>query len=66
MLDTAEHRWRSGPHHRLCRELGFASWEGLWSDFTGCHVRVDGLRGWVPSYREETWQAALAAPASTT
>lgn len=61
VLDTAQRLWESGPYHVLCLELGFAPWEGLWSDFSGCHRRVDGLRAWVPSYREQTWQTALAA-----
>lgn len=53
--------WRAGPAYDLTRELGIASWEGLWSRISGCHPRLDGLRAWVPAYREEAWQAAVAA-----
>ena len=59
-LARARRSWRAGPHHRLCLDLGFASWEGLWSSFAGCHPSVDELREWAPGYREETWQAAVS------
>ncbi|MHB8670418.1 MAG: HAD family hydrolase [Acidimicrobiales bacterium] len=59
-LACARRAWRAGPHHRLCLDLGFASWEGLWSSFAGCHPSVDGLREWAPGYRADTWQAAAS------
>lgn len=59
-LACARRAWRAGPHHRLCLDLGFASWEGLWSSFAGCHPSVDGLREWAPGYRADTWQVAAS------
>ncbi len=60
VLSEARRRWRAGPHYQLCAELGFASWEGLWSTFGGGHPRLDGLRRWAPSYRRDTWRSVLA------
>jgi putative hydrolase of the HAD superfamily len=60
VLENARRLWRSGPHYAVCRKLGFASWEGLWSDFSGCHPCVDELRTWAPSYRDRAWQAVVA------
>lgn len=59
-LSESRRRWRAGPHYDLCTELGFASWEGLWSTFDGGHHRLDGLRRWAPSYRRATWESVLA------
>jgi putative hydrolase of the HAD superfamily len=60
VLSEGRRRWRAGPHYDLCAELGFASWEGLWSTFEGGHFRLDGLKRWAPSYRRETWRSVLA------
>jgi phosphoserine phosphatase len=60
VLTTAKARWTAGPAHAICRELGFASWEGLGSTFEGNDARVDQLRTWVPSYRSAVWAEALA------
>lgn len=61
VLDAARRAWRSGPHYPLAVELGIASWEGLWSQFVGCHPRLDGLAEWAPSYRHQAWDSALAS-----
>jgi len=60
VLATASRIWGSGPSAALSRELGFASWEGLWSDLEGNHRRVDALRAWIPSYRRQVWNTVLA------
>ncbi|HUR50265.1 MAG TPA: HAD family hydrolase [Acidimicrobiales bacterium] len=52
--------WRESPHVELGVELGIASWEVLWAEFTGCHPRVDGLRDWAPGYRGAVWQKVAA------
>ena len=41
------------------RELGIASWEALWADFTGGHPRLDEIQEWVPEYRLTVWRTAL-------
>ena len=41
------------------RELGIASWEALWADFTGGHPRLDEVRAWVPQFRLAVWRGAL-------
>ncbi len=61
VLSTARSAWTAGPEYQTCVELGFASWEGLWSTFEGNDRRVDGLRRWAPQYREVVWRAVLEA-----
>ncbi len=60
VLDTARHLWRAGPWCHLCRDLGIASWEGLWATFDGGHPSLDDLREWARTYKPEVWRAALA------
>ena len=59
VLEEARLRWRASPWADLFRELGFASWEGLWSDGVQNHSRLDGLSEWLPEYRRSTWGAAV-------
>ena len=56
-LEAVRSVWRSGAAYPRCLELGFASWEGLWSTFAGNHDSVAGLHAWAPAYRREAWQA---------
>jgi putative hydrolase of the HAD superfamily len=53
--------WRAGPEYRLRSQLGIASWEGLWPTFEGNDPVLDGVKEWLPTYRQEAWTAALAA-----
>ena len=59
-LESIRSVWRRGADYPVCLELGFASWEGLWSDFTGNHAVVDGLHAWAPTYRATAWDAVAA------
>jgi len=59
VLDTARALWRAGPCLALCRELGIASFEGLWATFEDDHPVVNDLRDWARGYRPEVWRAAL-------
>lgn len=61
VIDSARSLWRRSTYYPDFLELGFASWEGLWSTFDGVHPRVDGVAGWATSYRHDAWRAALAA-----
>lgn len=56
-LEAVRSVWTHGDHYRLCVDLGFASWEGLWSTFEGNHPSVAGLVEWAPTYRVEAWRA---------
>ncbi|HEV2071267.1 MAG TPA: HAD family hydrolase [Acidimicrobiales bacterium] len=58
-LEAIREVWRASVHHPRCRELGIASWEGLWATFEHCHSSVSGLCDWVPEYRLLAWDAAL-------
>jgi len=60
VLEAARARWRQSAFFDAFKELGFASWEGLWSDGAGNHARVEGLADWLPDYREQAWRQALA------
>jgi len=56
-LESIRSVWRRGADFPVCVELGFASWEGLWSDFGGNHGVLAGLPAWAPTYRAEAWGA---------
>src|SRR5256885_1444793 len=60
VLAAARTAWRAGPHHRLAVELGIGSREALWASFDGRHPRLDDLAAWVPTYRRQAWEAAVA------
>jgi putative hydrolase of the HAD superfamily len=60
-LEAARSVWKTGGDYQRCVELGFASWEGLWSTFEGNHHSVAGLVAWAPTYRIEAWRAIGAA-----
>jgi FMN phosphatase YigB (HAD superfamily) len=60
VLAHARRIWRAGSHHRVCAQIGVASWEALWSDFAGCHPILDPIRDWSIAYRQQAWMAALA------
>jgi putative hydrolase of the HAD superfamily len=60
-LDAVRSVWTKGADYQRCVELGFASWEGLWSTFEGNHHSVDGLITWAPIYRAEAWRAVGVA-----
>lgn len=56
-LEAVRSVWTTGADHALAVRLGFASWEGLWSTFTGNHPSTVGLVAWAPTYRAEAWRA---------
>jgi len=60
-LESIRSVWRQGPDFAVCVELGFASWEGLWSDFGGNHDVLAGLEAWAPTYRKQAWAAVGVA-----
>jgi putative hydrolase of the HAD superfamily len=61
VIDSARQVWHSSPYEPDFRQLGFASWEGLWSTFEGVHPRLEGLASWARGYRTEAWRRALEA-----
>ncbi len=61
VIDSARSRWHASKYDTEFAKLGFASWEGLWATFEGVHPRLEGLASWAPTYRAETWRAALRA-----
>jgi putative hydrolase of the HAD superfamily len=61
VLAAARRLWRAGPYVEQCRDLGIASWEGLWATFEGGHSSLDGLRDWASDYRPAVWQATVEA-----
>jgi len=56
-LEAVRAVWTQGADHALAVDLGFASWEGLWSTFAGNHPSLAGLEAWAPTYRAEAWRA---------
>lgn len=64
VIETARSLWHQSDHYPACRDLGIASWEGLWATFIGAHPLIAPLRGFVGSYRQQVWAAALNAVGS--
>ncbi len=60
-LEAVRSVWVQSPDHDLAVTLGFASWEGLWSTFSGNHPSLAGLEAWAPTYRVEAWRAVGAS-----
>jgi putative hydrolase of the HAD superfamily len=59
VLEIARSEWHASEHYPACRDLGIASWEGLWATFDGAHPLIAPLRGFVGTYRTTTWSRAL-------
>jgi putative hydrolase of the HAD superfamily len=59
MRDAVRAVWLGGPDYGLRVDLGFASWEGLWSTFEGNDPVLDHVKEWLPTFRHEAWSAAL-------
>jgi putative hydrolase of the HAD superfamily len=60
MRDAVRAVWQSGPDYGLRVDLGFASWEGLWSTFEGNDPVLGAVLEWLPTFRQQAWSAALA------
>ena len=58
--ETARDIWRQSPARPYCVEIGINSWEGLVARFEGDEPNLWVLREWVPHYRLDTWNRALA------
>jgi len=61
VIDSARALWYASPYYPEFRQLGFASWEGLWATFEGVHPRLEGLASWSGDYRRLAWRSALRA-----
>ena len=59
LFETARQAWHASDHYPTCADLGISSWEGLWATFSGAHPRIEPLRDFVDSYREQVWTASL-------
>jgi len=55
----ARELWYAAESHPYALQLAISSWEGLWCRFGGDHPDLVKLREWSPSYRYESWRAAL-------
>ncbi len=53
--------WYATDMHPYCKQIAISSWEGLWSPFGGPNDVMRRLREWAPTYRYESWRAALQA-----
>ena len=56
---TCRELWHQSPARAYCIEIGISSWEGLWAQFLGDDENHTALRDWAPSYRLNSWYAAL-------
>jgi len=56
---TCRQLWYAFPSHPYCKTVGISSWEGLWAEFLGPDPNLKRLHDWAPTYRFESWHAAL-------
>ena len=49
----------AGPMIDYCRDIGISTREALWGTFAGDDPSLAQLRQWVPTYRLDSWAAAL-------
>jgi putative hydrolase of the HAD superfamily len=52
--------WSEGPAFDYCLAISISAGECLWGDFTGDQPELRTLADWVPTYRAQVWQRALA------
>ena len=64
VIDTARAAWHASEYHPACKDLGIASWEGLWATFAGAHPRIAPLRDFVDTYRQHVWTTSLKVAGS--
>ena len=57
---TARSLWRAHPLVPWLHRIGISSWEGLCGAFEGPGEELAALRAYVPGYRVEVWNTALA------
>jgi putative hydrolase of the HAD superfamily len=50
----------AGPMIDYCRDIGISTREALWGTFAGDDSSLAQLRQWVPTYRLQSWTAALS------
>jgi putative hydrolase of the HAD superfamily len=55
----AKRLWYAAEMHPYAHSVAISSWEGLWCRFEGEHPDLVKLRHWAPSFRLETWRAAI-------
>ena len=57
---ASDELWRAHAPVDRCDELGIVAFEGMWGHFHGDEDYLRHLREWVPRFRTEVWQRALA------
>ena len=50
----------AGPMIDYCRDIGISTREALWGTFAGDDPSLAQLRQWAPTYRLQSWTAALS------
>lgn len=58
---AADELWREHAPVERCDSLGIVALEGMWGYFHGEEDYLRHLREWVPAFRRQIWQRALAA-----
>ena len=57
---ASDELWRAHAPVDRCDQLGIVAFEGMWGHFHGDDDYLRHLREWVPRFRTEIWQRALA------
>lgn len=62
VLDKARNLWHhANPARPYVVRVAVSTWEALWAPFEGDNPNLVILREWIPQYRQQSWQSALAA-----
>lgn len=61
---ASDELWRAHAPVERCDQLGIVAFEGMWGHFHGDEDYLRHLREWVPRFRTEVWQRALAEEAA--
>ena len=62
---AADELWHAHAPVERCDALGIVALEGMWGYFHGEEDYLRHLREWVPAFRRQIWQRALAAEGQT-
>ncbi len=53
--------WYASPERAIIERISVSHWEGLWARFEGDEPDMTRLREWAVTYRQSSWERALAS-----
>ncbi len=61
LRQEAKALWYASPERAIIERISVSHWEGLWARFEGDEPAITRLRDWAVTYRQSSWERALAA-----